>query len=115
MNILPLLLMACWAIVGSSNLGRPVEAVDPCQLQGAVFVEEVEGFATYRVFVEDIENFADLSVYKEPVRGFADKPGRWHFTDTKAFADFSVAFVDVKVRADFSIYYTEFQSLSGCK
>lgn len=115
MNVLPLLLMAFWVIVGPLNRQQAKIAVDPCRLQGAVFVEEVESFATYRVFAEDVENFADLRVYKEPVRGFADKVGRWHFTDTKSFADFSVAFVDVKVRADFSIYYTEFQSLSGCR
>ncbi|HEX2901339.1 MAG TPA: DUF6150 family protein [Bacteroidia bacterium] len=115
MNILPLLLLAYMAIVQPLDRLGAQAAVDPCQLQGAVFVEEVEAFATYRVYLEDVENFADLRVFKESVRGFADKPGRWHFTDTKAFADFTVAFVNVRARADFSIYYTEFQSLSGCR
>lgn len=103
------------------SLSRPVDSrpaavgIDPCQLKGAVYVEEVESFATYKVFVEDVEAFADLRVYKENVRAFADKPGRWYLTDNKAFADFSVAFVPVKAFAQFSIFYTEFQSLAGCK
>jgi hypothetical protein len=115
MNFLILLIWSYLSLAQPVDRPAPLAGVDPCQLQGAVYIEEVESFATYKVFVEDVEAFADLRVYKEGVRAFADKPGRWHFTDTKAFADFSVAFVPVKAFAQFSIFYTDFQSLSGCK
>lgn len=94
----------------------PVEkhGEDYCQLKGAVYVEEVESFATYRVYVEDVERFANMRIHKESNHSFADQPGRWYFTDTKAFADFSIAVVQVRAFADFSIYYTDFQSLAGC-
>lgn len=109
------LLWSVWMLV-SPPVGRTADpTVDPCSLQGAVYVEEVESFAKYKVYVEDVESFADLRVFKEGVRSFADRPGRWHFTDNRAFADFTVAFVSVKSFAHFSIYYTEFQSLAGCK
>lgn len=115
MNFLSLLCFALMAFAQPVDHRSATMGIDPCQLQGAVFVESVEAFATYKVFVEDVESFADLRVYKEGTRGFADKPGRWYFTDNRAFADFTVAFVSVKAFAQFSIYYTEFQSLAGCK
>ena len=93
----------------------PQGKVDPCKLQGAVFVEQVESFADYKVFVEDVEGFADLLVFQEQARGFADRPGLWYFTDVRGFADFTVAFTQVKGFADFSIYYTEFKSIAGCR
>lgn len=108
--------ITCLLLAWSTVLGlqeRP--KVDPCQLSGSVFVEEVESFAKYRIYLEDTENFSDLRVYKEELAGFANKPGHWHFTKVREFADFTVAFVPVRAAADFSIYYTEFQSLAGCQ
>jgi hypothetical protein len=89
--------------------------VDPCQLKGAVYIEQVESFADYKVFVEDVEGFADLLVFKEQARGFADRPGLWYITDVRGFADFTVAFTTVKGFANFSIYYTDFKSIAGCR
>lgn len=105
-------LLMSWTSASEPTKGPKV---DPCQLSGAVFVEEVESFAKYRVFVEDVEHFSDLRVYKEDLAGFASKPGHWHFTSVREFADFTVAFVPLRSSADFSIYYTEFQSLAGCQ
>lgn len=115
MNFLSILICAMMAFSQPVDDHPSMTGVDPCGLHGAVYVESVESFATYKVFVDDAEAFADLRVFKEGVRSFADKPGRWYFTDNRAFADFTVAFVPVKGFAHFSIYYTEFQSLSGCR
>lgn len=107
-----------WAPVVEALPPSPVEEVrqvDPCTLHGAVYIEEVEGFANYKVFVEDVEAFSDLMVFKEQARSFADRSGLWYLTDVRAFADFTVAFTDVKGFADFSIYFTEFKSLAGCR
>jgi hypothetical protein len=89
--------------------------IDVCSLYGAVYVEEVESFAKYRVFVEDVEAFSDLVVFKEQAQSFADRNGMWYFTDVRAFADFTVAFTDVKGFADFSVYFTEFKTTAGCR
>jgi Family of unknown function (DUF6150) len=95
--------------------GGSLGKVDPCKLQGSVFIEQVESFADYKVFVEDVENFADLLVFKELARSFADRPGLWYITDVRGFADFTVAFTPVKGFADFSIYFTDFKSIAGCR
>jgi Family of unknown function (DUF6150) len=115
MNFLSILVCTLLSFAQPVDSRLSQAAIDPCSLHGIVYVEEVESFAKYKVFVEDAEAFADLRVCKEPVLAFADKPGRWHFTDNRAFADFTVAFVTVKSFANFSIYYTEFQSLAGCR
>lgn len=108
--------LICLSLI-SARPAAPVPApvkVDPCQLQGLVFVESVESFADYRVYVEDVEAFADLKVFRESVGSFADRPGVWAFTDVKNFADFSIAYTDVQGFADFSVFYTDFKSLAGC-
>lgn len=114
-----LLLLAPTRVVstGHSLPSNPPEpsGVDICSLKGAVYVEEVESFAQYKVFVDDVESFADLVVFKEQAAAFADRPGLWYLTDVRAFADFTVAFTDVKGFADFSIYFTEFKTLAGCR
>ena len=99
----------------SGSIERLDEGVDFCSLKGAVYVEEVESFANFKVYVEDVESFADLIVFKEQARAFADRPGLWHFTDVRAFADYSVAFTPTKAFADFSVYFSEFKSLAGCR
>jgi Family of unknown function (DUF6150) len=115
MNFISILICAVLGLSRPVDSRSPVATIDPCSLHGMVYVEPVESFATYKVFVEDAEAFADLRVFKETVQAFADKPGHWYFTDTKAFADFTVSLVSVKAFANFSIYYTEFQTLAGCR
>jgi hypothetical protein len=115
MNFISILLYALLGLTQTVDSRTAAVGIDPCQLQGIVFVEDVESFAKYKVFVEDVETFAELRVYKETMRSFADKPGRWYFTDNRAMADFTVAFVPIQSFAHFSIYYTEFQSLAGCR
>lgn len=114
MSILSLILGL--ALFGNSAFTTaPSQGVDPCGLKGAVFIESVESFAKYTVFVEDVESFADLIVFEEQARSFADRPGLWFFTDTRAFADFTIAYTNVKAFADFSIHYSDFKSLAGCR
>ena len=88
---------------------------DYCNLYGSVYIEEVDGFADYKVFVEDVESFADMSVFEESTNGFADRAGLWYFTNVRGFADFSISITDVKAFADFSIYKTQFRSVAGCR
>lgn len=107
------LLMAPAAAVPTPPTSLPGN--EYCELKGAVFVEEVESFANYKVFVEDVEAFADLMVYRESSQSFADRAGLWYFTDVRAFADFTVAFTDVKAFANFSIFFTDFKSIAGCR
>jgi hypothetical protein len=90
-------------------------ATEYCDLYGAVFIEEVAGFANYRVHVEDVEAFADLLVFKEDAQAFANEPGHWYITDVKAFADFTIYVEEVKGFADFSIFYTDFRTTAGCR
>lgn len=89
--------------------------VDPCTLYGAVYVEEVESFADYRVFREEDEGFSDLIVFKEQARSFADRNGLWYFTDVRGFADFTISFTEVRGFADLNVHFTEFKSLAGCR
>jgi hypothetical protein len=91
------------------------DGIDPCELKGAVFVEEVESFARFRVFREDVEAFADLLVFQEQARSFADRPGLWYFTDNRSVADFTIAFTETQGFADFSVYFTDFKTLAGCR
>ncbi len=89
--------------------------IDPCTLYGAVFVEEVESFADYKIFREEDEGFSDLIVFKEQARSFADRNGLWYFTDVRGFADFTIAFTEVQGFADLNVHFTEFKSLAGCR
>lgn len=89
--------------------------VNPCDLYGAVYVEETPGFARYKVFVEDVEAFSNLLVFEESSFAFASKPGHWYFTKNRTEANFTIGFTDTKAFADFSIFYTSFQSLAGCR
>ncbi len=86
-----------------------------CELYGAVFIEEVAGFANYRVHVEDVEAFADMLVFKEDALSFANEPGHWFVTDVRAFADFTIYVEEVKGFADFSVFYTDFRTTAGCR
>lgn len=88
---------------------------DFCELYGSVFIEEVAGFADYRVHVEDVEAFADMVVFREDAQAFAADAGHWYVTDVKAFADFTIYIEEVKGFADFSIFYTDFRTTAGCR
>ncbi|MEY3417246.1 MAG: hypothetical protein RL060_1358 [Bacteroidota bacterium] len=88
--------------------------IDPCKIDGAVYIEKNRVDATYRVFVEESQAFANLIVYKQDNKLYADQPGNWYFTPSKGFADFSIYIETNKAFADFSIYYTKTESFAGC-
>lgn len=115
--LLALAVFLLGGMTGSGNVDEvlPKGQIDPCNLYGAVFVEQVESFADYKVFKEDDEVFSDLIVFREQAKSFADRNGLWFFTDVKGFADFTIAFTEVRGFADFSVHITEFKSLAGCK
>ena len=104
-----------FAMLGLFSLGPAQEPVPPCQLQGAVFVESVAGFADHRVYVEAFESFAAFSVYKETNPAFANEGGHWYFTDIRSEADFTIFLEPVQSFADFSIFYTDFPTAAGCR
>jgi Family of unknown function (DUF6150) len=64
--------------------------------------------------VEEDEFLATLRVFKESNKLLADKAGMWHFTETHAFADFSIFFVEDRAIADVIIYYTDKEFFAGC-
>jgi hypothetical protein len=86
-----------------------------CQLSGALFEEKDPARAQFRVFKEESETFADLIVFKAENALFADKPGKWHFTASRALARFSIFWVKERSQADFSVYITETESFAGCQ
>lgn len=115
MKILWSILVGLWCSSWVAVTPPAEQGIDPCGLYGPVFVEEIEGFADYRIFVEDVESFADLVVFKEQAASFADRSGLWFLTDNRAFAKFTVAYTEVQGFADFSVYFSEFKSVAGCR
>ena len=86
-----------------------------CHLYGTVYFEQQDPRnADFRVFVEETEGSADIWIYKTEEKLFADKPGLWHVTDKKAFADFIIYIEDNKYLADFSVYFIDVESFAGC-
>ena len=88
--------------------------VDYCKLFGAVYIEKSPQNADFRVYEEDSEAFCNIRVFEVDSRVYADNEGLWHFTDKKAFADFSIYFESKKGLADFSVYFTDVESFAGC-
>jgi hypothetical protein len=106
-----LILTAFFLILASSSLAQPAF----CQLSGSVVLEKDPARAQYKVFREDSESFADLIVFRADNLLFADKPGKWHFTESRAQARFSIIWVEERSRADFSVYITDTESFAGCQ
>jgi hypothetical protein len=71
--------------------------------------------ATYRVYLEKSEAFADLPVFKAQNLLYADRSGIWFFTETRAQATFTIAYVKERGQADFSIFFTDNEAFAGCK
>ena len=88
--------------------------VDFCEIFGSVYVEKDIRLADYRVFQEDSEAFSNIKVFKVDSRVYADRQGLWHFTDKKAFADFTIYYESKKGLADFSVYFIDVESFAGC-
>ena len=88
--------------------------VNFCQLFGSVYIEKNPKLADFRVYEEDSEAFCDIKIFKVESRVYADREGLWHFTDTEAFADFSIYFEKKKGLADFSVYFIDVESFAGC-
>lgn len=104
-----------WLTLSPDNTVRPDQKTDPCRVYGAIYIEEYPENAQFLVFEEESEAFAGMLVFEEDNRLMADKSGKWHFTDNRAFARYSVYFVDKKNHADFSVYFTNFESMAGCR
>jgi hypothetical protein len=88
--------------------------IDFCKLFGAVYIEKNPNLADFRVYEEDSEAFCDVKIFEVESRVYADQEGLWHFTDTKAFADFTIYFEPKKGLADFSVYFIDIESFAGC-
>lgn len=105
-------------------LGGPAEStvspaktaqIDPCQVFGAIYIEEYPENAQFLVYEEESEAFARIQIFEEDNRLMANETGKWYFTDTRDFARYSVYFVEKKINADFSVYFTDFESFAGCR
>lgn len=108
--LLLFVLMAAPLVPGISSI-QP----DYCNLYGTVYIEQKNPrLADFRVFVEETEGSADIWVYNMEEKLFADKPGLWHITDKKAFADFIIYYEKEKYLADFSVYFIDVESFAGC-
>lgn len=107
------LLMLC-TLVFSGSTSAVVRQPNYCNLYGSVYIEENPKYADFRVFVEETEGSANLWIYATDDKLFADRPGLWHFTTKRDFADFIIYIDDHKYLADFSIYYIDVESFAGC-
>ena len=108
-----IVLIVVLVIIGNSPSVFSAQ-VDYCKLFGAVYIEKNPKLADFRVYEEDSEAFCDIKVFEVESRVYADREGLWHFTDTKAFADFTIYFEPKKGLADFSVYFIDIESFTGC-
>ena len=108
-----IVLIVVLVIIGNSPSVFSAQ-VDYCKLFGAVYIEKNPILADFRVYEEDSEAFCDIKVFEVESRVYADREGLWHFTDTKAFADFTIYFEPKKGLADFSVYFIDIESFAGC-
>ena len=108
-----IVLIVVLVIIGNSPSVFSAQ-VDYCKLFGAVYIEKNPKLADFRVYEEDSEAFCDIKVFEVESRVYADREGLWHFTDTKAFADFTIYFEPKKGLADFSVYFIDIESFAGC-
>jgi hypothetical protein len=112
------ILIFCLLSFPFGQLLRATSVPNPqfCKLFGSVYIEETNpDRADFLVFEEESEAFANIIVFYDiDNRLFANKPGLWHITDKRGFADFSVYFVDKRNQADFSVFFTDVESFAGC-
>lgn len=108
-----IVLIGVLVIIGSSPSVFSAQ-MDFCKLFGSVYIEKNPKIADFRVYEEDSEAFCDIKVFEVESRVYANQEGLWHFTDTKAFADFTIYFEPKKGLADFSVYFIDVESFSGC-
>lgn len=87
---------------------------DPCEVYGAIYIEDNPRLAHFKVYEETSESFADILVFEQDNRLYADSQGKWFFTKNRDFADFFVYFESERGLSDFSVYYTDFESFAGC-
>lgn len=112
------ILICCLFVIPYGQILRATSVPNPqfCKLFGSVYIEENNpDRADFLVYEEESEAFADIMVFYDiDNRLFANKPGLWHITDKRGFADFSVYFVKKRNQADFSVYFTDVESFAGC-
>jgi hypothetical protein len=106
-----LIILTCYLLVGTAYSPKQY---DPCEVYGAIYIEENPRRAHFKVFEESSESFADILVFEQDNKLYADGQGKWFFTKNRDFADFFVYFETERGLADFSVYYTEFESFAGC-
>lgn len=100
-------------IIGSSPSVFSAQ-VNFCKIFGSVYIEKNPQYADFRVYKEESEAFCDIKVFEVESRVYADQEGLWHFTDKKAFADFSIYLEPKEGLADFTIYMIDIESFAGC-
>ncbi|MCK5280480.1 MAG: hypothetical protein KAI29_07565 [Cyclobacteriaceae bacterium] len=108
-----IVLIVVLVIIGNSPSVFSAQ-IDFCKLFGSVYIEKNPKLAGFRVYEEDSEAFCDVKIFEVESRVYADREGLWHFTDTKAFADFTIYFEPKKGLADFSVYFIDIESFAGC-
>jgi hypothetical protein len=109
-----LLLFLLFFVATHENFAQIQTITNPCEIYGVVSVQTIRSRADFLVYVEEDEFLATLRVFKEENKLLANKPGMWHFTETHAFADFSIFFVNDRALADVIIYYTDKEFFAGC-
>jgi hypothetical protein len=108
--------IACSFVVlfGFLTMQKAVAQQAFCSLKGSVLVVKDARLAQIKVFQTDSEPMADFLVFKADNKLFADKPGLWHFTEVRAQADFTIAFVTEEI-ADVKVFFIENESFAGCR
>lgn len=79
-----------------------------------VYETEYRHRADLVVYVEEHAHRADLWVHKEAYSHRAgDNNGRWHFTEYRHRADYTIYFTDYRHRADLTIYFVDYAHRAG--
>ncbi len=102
-------LFLCGLLIAQKSMAQAF-----CSLRGSVLVVKDHRYAQVKVFETESEPMADFLVFRADNKLFADKPGLWHFTDAKAQADFTIAFVSEEL-ADVKVFFIENESFAGCR
>jgi len=85
-----------------------------CNIVGSVFFTSVKSESNISIFIQESEGFADLSVFKVDDVVYADRPGLWHITEERAFADHIIYIEEEEGFASFSVFFTDIEAFAGC-
>jgi len=87
---------------------------DPCQVFGSIYIEKSARYADLVVYKEKDRAWANVAVFLEDNALFADRIGRWHITDNRGLADFTVYYTNRANLADMRIFITDLEAEAGC-